>query len=68
MNKSGILTILKADRAKFDKLLAEVGTDRLDLAGVSGFYSTKDILAHLEAYDPRSSYGLRKQGGSGICR
>jgi hypothetical protein len=51
MNKSEILTILKADRAKFDRLLAEVGTDRLDLAGVSGFYSTKDILAHLEAYD-----------------
>jgi len=51
MDKSEFLTILKGERAKFDRLLAEVGTNRLVVAGVSGFYSIKDIVAHLEAYD-----------------
>ncbi len=51
MNKREFLAILKAERAKFEKLLVAVGISRMDLPGVSGFYSMKDILAHLEAYE-----------------
>lgn len=51
MTKSEFLAILKAERARFEKLLVAVGFSRLDNAGVSGVYSTKDIVAHLTAYD-----------------
>jgi hypothetical protein len=51
MNKSEFLAILRTERAKLEKLLAAVGISRMDVAGVSGFYSTKDIVAHLAAYD-----------------
>jgi glutathione S-transferase len=51
MNKSEFLAILRTERAKLERLLAAVGISRMDVAGVSGFYSTKDIVAHLAAYD-----------------
>lgn len=50
MNKSELLTVLKAERAQFTRLLTAVGFSRLDQTGVSGVYSTKDIVAHLTAY------------------
>ena len=51
MEKSKLLTALKTERAKLEKCLAAIGFSRMNIAGISGFYSTKDILAHLEAYD-----------------
>jgi hypothetical protein len=51
MDKFELLTILRAERAKLEKYLAAVGFSRMGITGVSGSYSTKDILAHLEAYD-----------------
>ena len=51
MTKSQLLTTLKTERAKLEKYLKAIGINRMHIAGVSGFYSTKDILAHLEAYD-----------------
>jgi hypothetical protein len=51
MNKSQFLAILSAERLRLEELLAAVGLSRMHIAGVSGLYSTKDILAHLEAYD-----------------
>jgi len=51
MDRSQLLTVLKTERARLEKCLAAVGLSRMDIAGVSGSYSTKDILAHLEAYD-----------------
>lgn len=51
MNKMEFLAILKAERAKLEKLLTAVGIKRMEFPGVSGFYSMKDILAHLEAYE-----------------
>ncbi|WP_376792651.1 ClbS/DfsB family four-helix bundle protein [Thermoflexus sp.] len=51
MNQKEFLAILKAERAEFEKLLAAVGIDRMEIPGVSGFYSMKDILAHFEAYE-----------------
>jgi hypothetical protein len=51
MNKIELLAILKAERARLESLLAAVGISRMDIAGVSGVYSTKDIVAHLTAYD-----------------
>lgn len=50
MNKYAFLVNLRVERARFEALLAAIGTSRLDMAGVSGTYSAKDLLAHLEAY------------------
>jgi hypothetical protein len=51
MNKNEFVAILKNERARFESLMAAVGIGRMDIAGVSGVYSTKDIMAHLTAYD-----------------
>ena len=51
MNKTEFLTILEDERARFEELLAAVGSARMATAGVSGDYSVKDIVAHLEAYE-----------------
>jgi hypothetical protein len=51
MNKRQFLDILHFERARLEELLAAVGLPRMDIPGVSGIYSIKDILAHLDAYD-----------------
>ncbi|MCA9973670.1 MAG: ClbS/DfsB family four-helix bundle protein [Anaerolineales bacterium] len=51
MQQRRFLAILQAERAQFEALLAAVGHGRMAVPGVSGFYSTKDIVAHLDAYD-----------------
>jgi hypothetical protein len=51
MVKAELLATLRTERAKLEKYLGTIGIDRMHLGGVSGSYSTKDILAHLEAYD-----------------
>jgi hypothetical protein len=51
MNKSELLAALRAEREALEKYLTTVGVERMHVAGISGIYSAKDILAHLEAYD-----------------
>jgi hypothetical protein len=51
MDKLEFLAIFRTERAIFEKYLMAVGLSRMDVPGVSGFYSMKDIVAHLEAYD-----------------
>lgn len=46
-----MLAALRTERAVLEKYLKVVGVERMHIAGISGFYSAKDILAHLEAYD-----------------
>lgn len=51
MNKREFLAVLQSERADFERVLNGVEPDRMKIPGVSGDYSIKDILAHLEAYD-----------------
>lgn len=51
MDKIEFLAILRAERARLEDCLTAVGLGRMAIMGISGIYSTKDIVAHLEAYD-----------------
>lgn len=51
MNKLEFLDSFQAERAEFERVVNAVEPDRMNIPGVSGEYSIKDILAHLEAYD-----------------
>lgn len=60
MNRSEFLDVLRSERARLERLIDAVGIDRLDITGVSGFYSTKDIIAHLTAYEQALVRWLRE--------
>jgi hypothetical protein len=51
MNKKEFVAILRSERATLERLFDAVGIRRMDIAGVSGFYSTTDVIAHLTAYE-----------------
>ena len=51
MDKSQFLAILGSERAQLEALLDKIGPLRMDMHGVSGTYSVKDILAHVMAYE-----------------
>jgi hypothetical protein len=46
-----LATILRHERALWDALLAQVGQERMDLPGVEGAWSVKQIVAHLTWYE-----------------
>jgi uncharacterized damage-inducible protein DinB len=48
--KTRLLTILRAERARWEALLEEIGEARLTQPGVAGDWSVKDVLGHLAAY------------------
>ncbi len=47
MNKSMLLDTLRAGRAQWEALLAQVGEMRMLQPGVAGEWSVKDIIAHV---------------------
>lgn len=47
MNKSDLLNWLKEEYRQWEALLAQIGPERMDQSGVSGYWSIKDIIAHL---------------------
>lgn len=51
MNKTQFLAILRSERENLDRIIDAVGMHRMDSAGVSGSYSTRDVIAHLTAYE-----------------
>jgi hypothetical protein len=51
MNKAEFLAILSSERARLERLIEAVGPARMETPGVSGTYSTKNLLAHLMAYE-----------------
>ncbi len=57
--KERLLTLLQAERNRWEALIAEVGPERLTLAGVCGDQSVKDLLGHLTAYTRRWGAELR---------
>ena len=60
MNKFEFLTIFKTERARLEAILKPVRISQMNTPGVSGVYSIKDILAHLEAYDRALIIWLRE--------
>jgi hypothetical protein len=60
MTAARLGTILRAGRARWDALLVEVGPDRLDVPGVDGTWSIKQIVAHLTWYDGVVVEGARQ--------
>lgn len=51
MDKAQFLATLASERGELERLIDAVGIDRMDEAGVSGSYSTKDVIAHVTAYE-----------------
>ena len=48
--KDRLLASLRAERERWEALLAEVGEARMTTPGVAGEWSVKDLLGHLAAY------------------
>ena len=44
---------LRAEREKFDAVLARVSKERFEVAGVVGDWTVKDVLAHLTVRESR---------------
>lgn len=57
--KEQLLATLRAERARWEALIAEVGPERLTSPGVCGDQSVKDLLGHLTAYTRRWGAELR---------
>jgi uncharacterized protein (TIGR03083 family) len=51
ITKAGLLHELRAARAEWDALMAEVGPARMTQPGVAGDWSVKDVIAHLTSYE-----------------
>jgi hypothetical protein len=51
MTKAKLLDILKARRAEFDAALALVPESRMTQPGAAGYWSVKDVVAHLTYYE-----------------
>ncbi|MBN2499922.1 MAG: ClbS/DfsB family four-helix bundle protein [Anaerolineales bacterium] len=51
MNKSDLLEKLKEANQQWETLLTEIGVGRMEQPGVSGHWSMKDIIAHLNGWN-----------------
>jgi uncharacterized protein (TIGR03083 family) len=51
ITKAGLLHELRAARAEWDALMAEVGPARMTEPGAAGDWSVKDVMAHLTSYE-----------------
>ena len=50
ISKASLLHELRAARAEWDALMAEVGEGRMTEPGAAGDWSVKDVMAHLTSY------------------
>ncbi|HWE64466.1 MAG TPA: DinB family protein [Chloroflexota bacterium] len=60
MSAARLVAILRRERAQWDALLAMVGQERMDLPGVEGEWSVKQIVAHLTWYEGVVVEGARQ--------
>ena len=51
MTAARLVDILRAERIQWNALLAEVGMDRMEVSGVEGAWSVKEVVAHLTWYE-----------------
>ncbi len=57
--KQELLETLITVRASWEALLSQVGPDRMQLPGVTGEWSVKDIVAHVAAWERRAVAWLK---------
>lgn len=65
MTADRLMDILRTERAQWHALLAEVGPDRMEIAGVEGSWSVKQIVAHLTWYERAVVDGARQITNTG---
>jgi hypothetical protein len=51
MTGARLAEILRAERAQWNALLSQVGLERMEVAGVEGEWSVKELVAHLTWYE-----------------
>ena len=54
MSKAQLLNDLQEENAQWEALLAEIGEARMTEPGVAGYWSVKDIVAHLTGWRRRT--------------
>jgi len=57
-NKQELLDEIKSERKKFMDVLAQVNNEQMDIAGVQGDWSVKDILAHVAFWEESCAHWL----------
>lgn len=51
MDKRTLIKTLRSKRAEWDSLVTQVGESHMTEAGAAGFWSVKDVIAHLMQYE-----------------
>jgi DinB family protein len=65
MTAARLVDILRAERVQWNALLAEVGMDRMEIPGVEGAWSVKELVAHLTWYEHAVVDGARQVASTG---
>src|SRR4051794_18108903 len=65
MTGARLADILRAERVQWNALLDQVGIDRMDMPGVEGEWSVKQLVAHLTWYEQAVVEAARQVLGSG---
>src|SRR5690348_17024636 len=65
MTATRLADILQTERAQWNALLAQVGPDRMEIPGVEGTWSVKQIVAHLTWYEQAVVDGARQITSTG---
>lgn len=53
MNKPQLLEWLQQQNREWEALLSEIGPERMEIPGVNGDWSMKDLIGHLAGWQPR---------------
>ncbi|HZC79398.1 MAG TPA: DinB family protein, partial [Ktedonobacterales bacterium] len=60
MTGARLASILQAERGQWNGLLAQVGLERMEVPGVEGEWSVKELVAHLTWYERNIVEGARQ--------
>lgn len=60
MTGARLAEILRTERTRWNSLLAQVGLDRMEVPGVEGEWSVKELVAHLTWYEQAVVEGARQ--------
>lgn len=52
MNKTELLSWLRAEHKRWEEFLDHIGPERMEVPGVNGDWSMKDMVAHITCYQP----------------
>lgn len=65
MTGTRLADILRSERAQWNALLAQVKPDRMEIPGVEGDWSVKDLVAHLTWYEQAVVEGAQQVQNTG---